>query len=61
MSSMGVPIVGDNFYPDFYDVPGDDYANPLRLLARSISFRDPVTGAERTFVSRRTLEPPPRT
>ncbi len=58
MSSLGVPIVGDNFYPHFYDVRGDDYAHPLRLLARAISFADPFTDVERRFVSRRRLEPP---
>ena len=60
MNSLGIPILGDNFYPDFYDVAGDDYSNPLRLLARSISFRDPFTGRERTFVSNRKLELPTR-
>lgn len=55
MSSLGLGLVGDNFYPEFYDVPGDDYSEPLRLLARSIEFDDPITGRPRTFTSRRTL------
>lgn len=58
MSSLGVPIVGDNFYPEFYDVAGDDYSNPLQLLARSIAFRDPFTGQERHFESTRRLRLP---
>ncbi|WP_186629244.1 pseudouridine synthase [Rhodococcus sp. BP22] len=58
MNSLGVPILGDNFYPDFYDVAGDDYSNPLQLLARSIEFRDPFTEKIRTFASTRTLELP---
>ncbi|WP_072806831.1 pseudouridine synthase [Rhodococcoides yunnanense] len=60
MSSIGVPILGDNFYPDFYEVAGDDYSAPLQLLARSIEFRDPSTGLIRTFTSRRVLELPSR-
>ncbi|RVW00741.1 pseudouridine synthase [Rhodococcus xishaensis] len=55
MSSLGIPILGDNFYPVFYDVAPDDYSDPLRLIARSIEFDDPVTGARRRFESRRTL------
>lgn len=58
MSSLGIPIHGDNFYPHFYDVAGDDYSDPLRLLARSLSFRDPFSHQERTFTSARHLEPP---
>ncbi|RVW06450.1 pseudouridine synthase [Rhodococcus spongiicola] len=55
MSSIGIPILGDNFYPAFYDVAPDDYSNPLRLVARSIEFDDPFTGTRRRFESRRTL------
>lgn len=55
MSSLGIPILGDNFYPHFYDVAPDDYSTPLQLLARSIEFDDPVTGARRRFESRRAL------
>ncbi|PTR28794.1 tRNA pseudouridine32 synthase / 23S rRNA pseudouridine746 synthase [Rhodococcus sp. OK519] len=55
MSSLGLPIIGDNFYPRFYDVAADDYSDPLRLLARSLEFDDPYTGARRRFESRRTL------
>lgn len=58
MSSLGIPLAGDNFYPDFVDVPDDDYSEPLRLLARSVSFDDPITGDSRTFTSRRTLSWP---
>lgn len=55
MSSLGIPILGDNFYPLFHDVAPDDYSTPLQLLARSIEFDDPVTGARRRFETRRTL------
>lgn len=56
MASLGLPIVNDNFYPELYDVAPDDYSAPLQLLARSISFTDPLSGAPRTFTSRRALE-----
>lgn len=58
MNSLGVPILGDNFYPDFYEVADDDYSDPLRLLARSLSFRDPFSGIERRFESARQLQLP---
>lgn len=55
MCSLGIPIIGDNFYPRFYEVAADDYSEPLRLLARSLEFDDPHTGVRRRFESRRTL------
>lgn len=33
-----------------------DFARPLQLLARSLEFADPLTGAPRRFVSERTLQ-----
>jgi len=56
MSSLGIPIVGDNFYPELFDVAPDDYRCPLQLLARSVEFTDPVNGEFRRFTSRRTLD-----
>ncbi|MFZ2172813.1 MAG: pseudouridine synthase [Rhodococcus sp. (in: high G+C Gram-positive bacteria)] len=58
MSSLGIPIHGDNFYPNFFDVAADDYSTPLRLLARSVEFVDPLSGCLRRFESRRALEWP---
>ncbi|WP_156766145.1 pseudouridine synthase [Mycobacterium sp. E342] len=54
MASLGLPIDGDPLYPNVIDVPPDDFSTPLRLLAQRIEFDDPVTGARREFVSRRT-------
>ncbi|WP_443209376.1 pseudouridine synthase, partial [Rhodococcus rhodochrous] len=39
---LGVPIVGDNFYPRFRRRCADDFTDPLRLLARSLEFTDPI-------------------
>ncbi len=54
MNSLGLPIDGDPLYPNVIDVPADDFSTPLRLLAQRIEFTDPLTGARREFVSRRT-------
>lgn len=56
MAALGAPIVGDAFYPDAQPCKGDDFSAPLQLLARSIAFDDPLTGARRTFSSARTLQ-----
>ena len=58
MHALGRPIAGDLFYPHVVHGPGhaqDDYSRPLQLLARSVSFTDPVTGEARHFLSRRQL------
>jgi tRNA pseudouridine32 synthase/23S rRNA pseudouridine746 synthase len=56
MAGLGLPILGDPFYPEVRDVPLDDFRAPLQLLARSLSFPDPVDGTVRRFVSRRVLQ-----
>ncbi|GAA4489482.1 RluA family pseudouridine synthase [Rhodococcus olei] len=58
LNALGIPIVGDNFYPTLYDVAPDDYSNPLQLLARAVSFTDPLSGRPRTFTSLRRLSLP---
>ena len=55
MSSIGVPILGDPLYPDIIDVAPDDFSTPLQLLAHTLEFDDPLSGARRCFVSRRTV------
>jgi tRNA pseudouridine32 synthase/23S rRNA pseudouridine746 synthase len=55
MAALGLPIQGDPLYPNVIDVPVDDFSTPLQLLAHSIEFDDPVSGARRQFVSRRQL------
>ncbi|HEY5879095.1 MAG TPA: pseudouridine synthase [Nakamurella sp.] len=55
MNSLGLPIVGDNFYPTLLDTDRQDYSSPLQLLAKSIEFADPITGMRRRFTSRRRL------
>lgn len=55
MASLGLPIDGDPLYPNVIDVPANDFSTPLQLLAHSIEFDDPRSGAPRRFVSRRSL------
>lgn len=55
MASLGLPIGGDPLYPNVIDVAADDFSTPMQLLAHSIEFVDPRTGAHRRFVSRRAL------
>lgn len=55
MAGLGVPIVDDPFYPVLTDRPLDDFTRPLQLLAKVLTFTDPVTGQPRRFESRLTL------
>jgi tRNA pseudouridine32 synthase/23S rRNA pseudouridine746 synthase len=58
-----MPIVNDKLYPEISsacvsenDLDRDnDFLDPLKLLAKSISFRDPLTGHERHFESSREI------
>jgi tRNA pseudouridine32 synthase/23S rRNA pseudouridine746 synthase len=62
MAALGLPLVGDQFYPHVQRGPdeAEDFANPLRLLARAIAFTDPVTGEARLFESQQQLSWPDR-
>jgi tRNA pseudouridine32 synthase/23S rRNA pseudouridine746 synthase len=53
MNALGLPIAGDQFYPRVLRGPQDeeDFARPLRLLAREIGMDDPVTGERHHFRS----------
>jgi tRNA pseudouridine32 synthase / 23S rRNA pseudouridine746 synthase len=55
MASLGLAIIGDPLYPEIIDVRPDDFSEPLRLLAHSIEFEDPISGCLRRFVSERTI------
>jgi tRNA pseudouridine32 synthase / 23S rRNA pseudouridine746 synthase len=55
MAALGMPIVNDTFYPDLHPCKGDDWSSPLKLLARAISFQDPVSGERLRFESQRII------
>jgi len=59
MAALGAPIRNDDLYPELRPpVPGQS-PQPLKLLARALSFEDPLTGQSRTFTSQQTLYPDP--
>ncbi|QQP97687.1 pseudouridine synthase [Lysobacter enzymogenes] len=51
MAALGAPILGDRFYPLQAQGDDEDFARPLKLLAQSLRFVDPVDGRERRFES----------
>ncbi|AUA32445.1 pseudouridine synthase [Pseudomonas sp. SGAir0191] len=55
MAALGAGISNDPFYPALLDVE-DDYQRPLKLLAQSLSFDDPLTGQARHFETRLRLD-----
>jgi tRNA pseudouridine32 synthase/23S rRNA pseudouridine746 synthase len=55
MAMLGAPIVNDGFYPALRALDEDDYTRPLKLLAKSLTFVDPLSGQTRRFESRLQL------
>lgn len=55
LAALGLPIINDRLYPEALPDAPEDFNAPLKLLARSVAFRDPVTGRERYFESGREL------
>jgi tRNA pseudouridine32 synthase/23S rRNA pseudouridine746 synthase len=58
LNALGIPIKDDQIYPILtpyqeYDL---DLSKPLQLLAKEISFLDPITKQARSFISKRVLE-----
>ncbi|RZI78757.1 MAG: pseudouridine synthase, partial [Pseudomonas sp.] len=52
---LGAGICNDPFYPQLQAVE-DDYQRPLKLLAQSLRFADPLDGSERCFETRLALD-----
>jgi len=55
MAALGLPLAGDGIYPVLTPEGSADYTKPLQLLAKSISFKDPVSGKALRFESQRSL------
>jgi len=53
MCALGIPIEGDQFYPEVLRGPEEieDFSQALQLLAEKIAFTDPITGEKRKFKS----------
>lgn len=60
MNAIGLPLAGDRIYPRLQ--PHEDpprFDAPLQLVARALSFTDPITGAARAFSrDAATIAPP---
>lgn len=59
LAALGAGILNDPFYPVLRPEVPDDFARPMQLLARELSFTDPLSGAERVFTTRRRLQEAP--
>lgn len=55
MMALGLPILNDGLYPNLTPEGQIDHAKPLQLLAKTISFTDPVNGQLQQFESARSL------
>ena len=56
MSGLGFGILNDRYYPVLQDEREDDFDTPLQLLAKSVRFKDPLSGRQMEFVSERDLK-----
>jgi tRNA pseudouridine32 synthase/23S rRNA pseudouridine746 synthase len=57
LAALGAPICNDTFYPQLVDEKGvDDFTRPLKLLAHSLDFADPLSGEARHFESSIALD-----
>ena len=54
MAALGAPIANDLIYP-VLRTGMEDHSRPLKLLAKSLAFVDPLSGVERRFESRFSL------
>jgi tRNA pseudouridine32 synthase/23S rRNA pseudouridine746 synthase len=51
MAGLGAPIANDGLYPSLARREAGDYGAPLQLLAKRLSFVDPLSGESRSFSS----------
>ena len=51
LAALGIPVINDKLYPVLTAPETHDFSRPLKLLAKSISFRDPLSGREHYFES----------
>jgi len=55
LAVLGIPVINDKLYPTMTPSDDDDFSRPLKLLAKSISFQDPLTGRQHYFESGKRL------
>jgi tRNA pseudouridine32 synthase/23S rRNA pseudouridine746 synthase len=58
MAALGAPITHDALYPSPVPRTLGDYSAPLQLLAKRLSFIDPLSGSERRYCSHLVLKIP---
>lgn len=51
LAALGIPVINDKLYPVVVSSDDDDFSSPLKLLAKSISFQDPLSGRQHYFES----------
>ena len=62
MCSLGIPLLNDRIYPVHlpeavtHEMRMEEFRHPLQLVAKSITFKDPVSGKIRHFESRHSLD-----
>lgn len=59
MAALGAAIANDPTYPEVRPRRNDDFTRPLKLLARTLEFTDPIDGSTRRFQSGLRLDPFP--
>jgi tRNA pseudouridine32 synthase / 23S rRNA pseudouridine746 synthase len=55
LAALGTPIINDRLYPSMNRSDRENFSSPLKLLAKSLSFQDPLTGQKHYFESRTKL------
>ena len=55
MMKIGMPILNDCFYPTLQKEKELTFTSPLQLLAKKLSFTDPISGEKYNFESKREL------
>jgi len=55
LAALGIPIINDSLYPNIRGRAVKDFSQPLKLLAKSVTFKDPLTGQSLNFKSSKTL------
>jgi tRNA pseudouridine32 synthase/23S rRNA pseudouridine746 synthase len=51
LAALGIPIVNDKLYPVMTRGLDDDFSRPLKLVAKSLAFQDPISGKQQYFES----------
>jgi tRNA pseudouridine32 synthase / 23S rRNA pseudouridine746 synthase len=55
LQMIGSVILNDRYHPSLQPENPNDFNNPLQLIARQLSFTDPITGNHLEFISPREL------